>query len=158
MTKHHLRLLTPGPVRRVHHRVARPAVRDLPPAGHRILRFAEVPHERHLTQRLKAILEVLAGRRPAVQIQSLVDDALFARLSAHGPLPGLRYRVGDLHVCQPSDTAIETSTTLITHGRVHAVAARFELTRTGWVCTRFHVLAPRLGPVRRPQPDRPSVA
>ncbi|MBB4688560.1 Rv3235 family protein [Amycolatopsis jiangsuensis] len=150
MTAHRLRVLTSGSVRRVHRRVARPPVRDLPPAGHRVLRQVEALNERRIAQRLKTILEVLAGRRAPAQIRPLVDEALFVRLAAHGPLPGTRYRVGDLHVCRPSETAIEASTTLSTSGRVHALAARFERGRTGWVCTRFHVLAPRTGPIRRP--------
>ncbi|GAA3572391.1 hypothetical protein GCM10022222_65730 [Amycolatopsis ultiminotia] len=157
MPTHHLRSLTSRPVRRIHRRVARPAVRDLPPAGHRLVRLAEPPTERRLLQRLTAILEVLAGRRAAAQIRPLVDEALFARLAAHGPVPGAHHRIGGLHVCRPSETALEASTTLTSGGRVHAVAARFERGRTGWVCTRFHVLAPRTGPVRA-YPERPSVA
>ncbi|WP_326565956.1 Rv3235 family protein [Amycolatopsis rhabdoformis] len=125
-----------------------PPVRDLPPAGHNVVQLLGPPSERQLASRLNAILEVLAGRRAAGQIQNLVDAALFARLLAHGPLPSTRPRVGTLHLCHPTDLTLEAATTIRSGLRVLALAARFERTRTGWVCTRFHLLAPRIGPVQ----------
>ncbi|QRP47285.1 Rv3235 family protein [Amycolatopsis sp. FDAARGOS 1241] len=159
MTTHELRGLTTGEpaAHRAPHRSARPPVRDLPAAGHRVLQLLGPPSERHLAQRLNAILEVLAGLRAATQIQPLVDPALFARLLAHGRLPGTRHRIGTLHLCHPTDTALEASTTIQSGPRVLALAARFERNRTGWVCTRFHLLAPRTGPLRMVN-QRPSAA
>ncbi|MBB2502084.1 hypothetical protein H5411_23490 [Amycolatopsis echigonensis] len=159
MTNHSLRPLSAVPEvkgRRTHRRTAWPSPYDLPPAGHRLLRLTDPPTGRRLTQRLNAILEVLAGRRAAGQIRPLVDEALFSRLSSQGLMPGIRHHVaGDLRVCRPTETALETSTIIHSGPRVLALAARFERTRTGWVCTRFHVLAPRTEGV---QAGRPSVA
>ncbi|WP_406638096.1 Rv3235 family protein [Amycolatopsis sp. WGS_07] len=159
MTNHSLRPLAAVAEvrgRRTHRRGAWPSPYDLPPAGHRLLRLADPPAERRLAQRLNAILEVLAGRRAASQIRPLVDEALFSRLSSQSLMPGIRHHVaGDLHVCRPAETVLETSAIIHSGPRVLALAARFERTRTGWVCTRFHVLAPRTEPAR---PDRPSVA
>ncbi|WP_033293831.1 Rv3235 family protein [Amycolatopsis jejuensis] len=147
MTHHYLRLLSPDAAagfRRKHRRMNRPSPYDLPPAGFRVLRITDPPGERQLTQRLNAILEVLAGRRAAGQIRPLVDDALFSRLATQDLLPGIRYHVaGDLRLCRPADSALEASTTIHAGLRVYALAARFERTRIGWICTRFHVLAPR---------------
>ncbi|ATY14610.1 hypothetical protein CU254_32475 [Amycolatopsis sp. AA4] len=159
MTNHSLRPLSAVPEvrgRRVHRRGTWPSPYDLPPAGHRLLRLTDPPPAQRLSQRLNAILEVLAGRRAAGQIRPLVDDALFSRLSSQSLMPGLRHHVaGDLRVCRPAETALETSTIIHSGPRVLALAARFERTRTGWVCTRFHVLAPR---VEGAQAGRPSVA
>ncbi|MFE3176783.1 Rv3235 family protein [Amycolatopsis sp. NPDC059090] len=159
MTNHSLRPLSAAPEvagRRTHRRGAWPSPYDLPPAGHRLVRLTDPPTGRRLGQRLNAILEVLAGRRAAGQIRPLVDEALFSRLSSQGLMPGIRHHVaGDLRVCRPTETALETSTIIHSGPRVLALAARFERTRTGWVCTRFHVLAPRTESV---QAGRPSVA
>ena len=85
-----------------------------------------------------------------------MDEALFSRLSSQALLPGIRHHVaGDLRICRPTETALETSTIIHSGPRVLALAARFERTRTGWVCTRFHVLAPR---VEVAQSGRHSVA
>ncbi|WP_370934314.1 Rv3235 family protein [Amycolatopsis sp. cg13] len=159
MTNHSLRPLSAVPEtqgRRTHRRTAWPSPYDLPPAGHRLLRLTDPPTGRRLGQRLNAILEVLAGRRAAGQIRPLVDEALFSRLSSQGLMPGIRHHVaGDLRVCRPTETALETSTIIHSGPRVLALAARFERTRTGWVCTRFHVLAPRS---EGTPAGRPSVA
>lgn len=121
-----------------------------------MLRLTDPPTGRRLTQRLNAILEVLAGRRAAGQLRPLVDEALFSRLSSQGLMPGIRHHVaGELRVCRPTETALETSTIIHSGPRVLALAARFEKTRTGWVCTRFHILAPR---GEGTQAGRPSAA
>ncbi|MGV9297028.1 Rv3235 family protein [Amycolatopsis sp. NPDC003676] len=159
MTNHSLRPLSAVPEtkgRRTHRRTAWPSPYDLPPAGHRLLRLTDPPTGRRLGQRLNAILEVLAGRRAAGQIRPLVNEALFSRLSSQALMPGIRHHVaGDLRVCRPTETALETSTIIHSGPRVLALAARFERTRTGWVCTRFHVLAPRS---EGAPAGRPSVA
>ncbi|HEY3709946.1 MAG TPA: hypothetical protein VGL64_11260, partial [Amycolatopsis sp.] len=58
-------------------------VRDLPPADQLVTTLPDPPDDHRLTQRLNTILEVLGGRRPAAQIEPLVDPALFARLREH---------------------------------------------------------------------------
>ncbi|WIX82064.1 Rv3235 family protein [Amycolatopsis carbonis] len=126
----------------------RPPVRDLPPAVHNVVRLLGPPSEKHLAGRLNSILEVLSGLRAASQIQQLVAPQLYARLIAHGRLPSTHHRIGNLHLCHPTDAALEAATTIQSGPRVLALAARFERNRTGWVCTRFHLLAPRTGPLR----------
>ncbi|HWD04054.1 MAG TPA: Rv3235 family protein [Amycolatopsis sp.] len=150
MTTHDLRVLATGEP--AAHRTPRPRPgtppADLPPQGHRVLQLLGPPTESHLAKRLNAILEVLCGLRAAAQIRPLVDPALFARLLAHGRLPTAHHRIGTLHLCHPTDTALEAATTIQSGPRILALAARFERSRTDWVCTRFHLLAPRTGPLR----------
>ncbi|WP_020664998.1 Rv3235 family protein [Amycolatopsis benzoatilytica] len=166
MTNHDLHALAaaPGTVRRKHKRTARPSPDELPRAGHRLLRLTAPPEEKHLIQRINAILEVLAGWRAAGQIRPLVDEALFARLASQQLTRGIHHRVArDLHMCQPTQTALEVSAVVAAGPRVLALAARFERGRAGWVCTRFHVLAPRngfeqQGKALRRGPGRPPAA
>ncbi|MDT8911557.1 Rv3235 family protein [Amycolatopsis sp. PS_44_ISF1] len=145
---------TPRP-RPARNRREGPPVRDLPPSDRLLTSLLAPPSEHHLTQRLNTILEVLGGRRPAGQIEQLVDPGLFARLIAHSRLLGTRHRIGPLHVCHPTDTAVEACATIRSGPRVLALAARFQRTRPGWVCTRFHLLAPRTGPARAIQAGPP---
>ncbi|SEO59981.1 Rv3235 family protein [Amycolatopsis saalfeldensis] len=156
---HRISTLAPfEPAPRPHPARKRPGsrpVRDLPPADRLVTTLPEPPDDHRLTQRLNTILEVLVRRRPAAQIEHLVDPALFARLREHPRLPGTRHRIGPLHVCHPSDTAIEACATIRSGPRVLALAARFQQTRSGWVCMRFHLLAPRTGPMRAVQPTAP---
>ena len=142
----------PRPVRG---RRGNPPERDQPSSDRLVTTLLAPPGEHHLAQRLNTILEVLGGRRPAAQIEQLVDPALFARLVAHPRLVGTRHRIGPLRVCHPTDTAVEACATIRSGPRVLALAARFQRTRPGWVCTRFHLLAPRTGPMRAVQAAQP---
>lgn len=105
---------------------------ELPPAG---------PAARRV---LTLALEVLSGRRPVGQLQSLTSPGVFAALSgprrprwcAEGTAPLL---VGPVHVCEPVDGVAEVSAVARRAGRAHAVAARLEGLDGRWRCTALQV-------------------
>jgi hypothetical protein len=89
-------------------------------------------------------LEVLAGRRPVGQLQSLTSPGLFAALAggrrplwcSEGTAPLL---VGPVHVCEPVDGVAEVSAVAHRGGRAHAVAARLEGIDGRWRCTALQI-------------------
>jgi hypothetical protein len=114
---------------------------------------------------LRLTMEVVAGRRPAAQLNGLVSRNVLgyiAATSANRPVIGRRpaitpvgrtrrsirtepHRLGAtaprvLRLCQPTATAVEVSAVWRQDGRTRALAARFELRRRGgaepkWLCT-----------------------
>ncbi|WP_410653904.1 Rv3235 family protein [Amycolatopsis sp. lyj-112] len=138
------------------HRVPRPddqLVLDLPLHGGR-LRTAPLPQQvpetlggRQIGRLLTTILEACDGRRPVIQVRPLLDPALYGvLLDRRRPRPESGYRPRSLHVCHPADGAIEACATVEHGSRFLALAARFERTESGWLCTRFHLLEPSRGP------------
>jgi hypothetical protein len=106
---------------------------------------------------LRLVLEVVAGRRPAVQLHGMVTRRVLRYVAAeanrpatHGHvirrLPG-RAGTGSsasglraLRICQPTDEAAEISAVWRQQGRYRALAARFELVYPAereprWRCT-----------------------
>ncbi|KZB87683.1 Rv3235 family protein [Amycolatopsis regifaucium] len=98
---------------------------------------------RQVGRLLTTILEACDGRRPAVQVQPILDPALHRVLldRARRRPPG-GYRPKSIHLCHPADGVIEACATVEQNSRCLALAARFERTPTGWVCTRFQLLKP----------------
>ncbi|WP_414939480.1 Rv3235 family protein [Amycolatopsis sp. cmx-11-51] len=160
MTSYVLRRLQPyeppyrlaGRPSRLTHRVSPPdnqLMLDLPLAGER---FAEAPRPRQaadtldgrqVSRLLTTILEACDGRRPAVQVQPILDPALHSALLDRGRRrPPGGYRPKSIHLCHPADGVIEACATVEQNERFLALAARFERTSTGWVCTRFNLLKP----------------
>ena len=118
----------------------------LPPAGavsppRRVRRRPETPPGPRAVVFTRALLEVLAGRRPLRQLagwasRDLIED-LAARLPATpggGPAPVLT----SLHVTQPRDSSAEVCAVIRTRrGRRQAVALRMEhKPGRGWLVTR----------------------
>ncbi len=160
MTSYVLRRLKPyeppcrpdGRPERLLHRVPPPdnqLVLDLPLSGER---FEETPPPgqgpdtldgRQVGRLLTTILEACDGRRPAVQVRPILDPALHSALLDRGRRrPPGGYRPKSIHLCHPADGVIEACATVEQNERFLALAARFERTSTGWVCTRFHLLKP----------------
>jgi hypothetical protein len=89
-------------------------------------------------------LEVLAGRRPAAQLQPLTSPGVYAALTtgrrprwcAEGTAPLL---VGRLHVAEPVDGVAEVAAVARRAGRAHAVAARLEGIDGRWRCTALQI-------------------
>lgn len=89
-------------------------------------------------------LEVLAGRRPVGQLQSLTSPGVFTALArgrrprwcSGGTAPLL---VGPVHVCEPVDGVAEVSAVAHRGGRAHAVAARLEGIDGRWRCTALQI-------------------
>jgi hypothetical protein len=105
----------------------------------------DLPDPREEGRRLVTLaLEVMAGRRPLVQLRPLTSSGVFAALSAgrrpgwcaHGTAPLL---VGRVRVCEPVDGVAEISAVARRAGRAHAVAARLEGIDGRWRCTALQI-------------------
>ncbi|OXM52170.1 Rv3235 family protein [Amycolatopsis alba] len=113
-----------------------PVVEEFQPAP-------DTPDRRQVGRLLTTILEACDGRRPASQVRPILDPALHSALLDKGRRrPPGGYRPKSIHLCHPADGVVEACATVEQNGRSLALAARFERTPTGWVCTRFHLLKP----------------
>ncbi len=89
-------------------------------------------------------LEVLAGRRPVGQLQTLMSPGVFMAVAGgrrprwciEGAAPLL---VGPVRVCEPVDGVAEVSAVARRGGRAHAVAARLEGIDGRWRCTALQI-------------------
>jgi hypothetical protein len=147
-----LRLVLPGvvPPRPVHRPGPRPgaAARAAAPGAD----FAPVwssrsdlPDPRDAGRRvLTTVLEVLAGRRPAAQLNAIAAARVAAAITGgrrprwcqEGTAPIV---VGAVRVCEPVDGVAEVSAVARRSGRAHAVAARLEGLDGRWRCTAVQI-------------------
>lgn len=94
---------------------------------------------------LQAVLETLAGRRSAVQLQDWTNPTVHAQLSraaqdrrwtgARGALPTVR----SVHAGEPADGVAEVCAVVQRGGRYCAVAARMEGFDGRWRCVALHL-------------------
>lgn len=127
-------------------------LRLVPPAGD--LSPATAPTRRDLlpdprpwTARLaQAIVEVLAGARPASQLSRVATlDVLqllergSGRLGARPGVPAQRPIVGSVHVSEPRDGVAEACAVVDTGLRKRALALRLEGVNGQWRCTALHI-------------------
>ncbi|MBK1785722.1 Rv3235 family protein [Prauserella cavernicola] len=98
---------------------------------------------RQLHHVLTAMLEVHAGRRPAVQLGQWLVPALQHAMRDRARVRGPRYTLHKVYTCRPREDVVEVCGTADTGQRVLAVTARFEHRRDSWRCTAFTVLEPR---------------
>ncbi|MFE5508614.1 Rv3235 family protein [Amycolatopsis japonica] len=132
------------------HRAAAPdnqLVLDLPLSGESVVEeprpSPDTPDGRQIGRLLTTILEACDGRRPPVQVRPILDPALHHALLESGlRRPAGGYRPKSVHLGHPADGVVEACATVEQNGRCLALAARFERTPSGWVCTRFHLLKP----------------
>jgi len=103
---------------------------------------SELPDPRPLAGQLaQAVVEVLSGTRPLIQLLTRVDEQIYAELSALAPDPvtaptfgrnrGVirpqdRPRVRSVHVSRPAADVAEVAARVQTNGRSRAVALRLE--------------------------------
>lgn len=106
---------------------------------------AGLPHPKLWAGRLAlALLEVIAGERPATQVMRHVSPGIYADLtrSPRRPAPPRRARplqVHSVHVCEPADGVAEVCAVLSRGGRRRAVAMRLEGQHGRWRCTALQV-------------------
>lgn len=119
----------------------------LPPAGavgapRRTRRRPETPPGPRAVVFTRALLEVLAGRRPVRQLAGWATRDLLEDLAAHLPATSAGGRpaavLTSLHVTQPRDSSAEVCAVIRTRrGRRQAVALRMEhKPGRGWLVTR----------------------
>ncbi len=125
------------------------------PADTRAVRLGRLPDPRPLAGELaQAVVEVLAGDRPAVQLLTRFDNETYGQLSARAPDPvtaptlgpgraGIhphdRPRVCTVHVSRPADGVAEVTARVQTNGRSRAVALRLEEWQGRWRCSALDV-------------------
>jgi hypothetical protein len=126
-------------------------LRLVPPAGDRRpdvrTRRDLLPDPRPWTARLaQAIVEVLAGARPASQLSRVATlDVLqllergSGRLGTRPGRPAQRPIVGSVHVSEPLDGVAEACAVVDTGPRKRAIALRLEGVNGQWRCTAVHV-------------------
>lgn len=129
----------PAPAPADVHHPARAAVR-----GGRSPRVAPCPHPRsqhddELRRRvagvLRLLLEVLDGRRAAVQLAPHLAPQPLRYVRAAGRRPRKPSRLTSLHVCRLSAAAAEIAAVYRVGSRARALAARFEQEGATWRCT-----------------------
>lgn len=90
---------------------------------------------------LSAVVEVLRGRRPPLQLEPHLDAAalaLIAGLRAAGPRPALR--LASVRVAQPAESAVEAYGRLTLGETSHAVAFRLDRNSDGrWLLTAMEL-------------------
>jgi hypothetical protein len=106
-----------------------------------------LPDPKPSAERLaQAIVEVLAGARPAGQLTGLATlDVL--RLLARGAghfgarqgAPPQRPIVGSVHISEPCDGVVEACAVINTHARAQAIALRLEGIDGRWRCTAINL-------------------
>jgi hypothetical protein len=133
-----------------------------PPEGVRVVRRgparapstrgggAERPEPGAWVARLvQAVVEVLAGDRPLLQLMRWLDIAVYERLAEHvtnragrppGARPGPVRAVRSVHLCEPRAGVVEAAVVVGSGARVRAVAVRLEGARGRWRCTRLTIL------------------
>jgi hypothetical protein len=137
-----LRLVPPLVAEPPASRPARPETEEGPERTPR----SELPHPGPWAARLAvALLEVLAGERPASQVMRHVSAGIYAdltrtprrRRASAGRAKALQ--VHTVRVCEPDDGVAEVSAVLSRGGRRRAVALRLEGQHGRWRCTALQV-------------------
>lgn len=87
-----------------------------------------------------SVIEILAGRRPVIQISRsthrFIYNNLVKRAGSLNELP----KIMRIHRNQPIEGVIELTATLAFKHRVRALMARFEGVDRRWLCTEFELL------------------
>lgn len=134
----------------------------LPPEGVRVVRHGPVcspAHGGEVAQRpepgawvarlVQAVVEVLAGDRPLLQLMRWLDLEVYEHLAEHitnrpgrtpGARPGPVRAVRSVHLCEPRAGVVEAAVVVGSGARVRAVAVRLEGARGRWRCTRLTIL------------------
>jgi hypothetical protein len=89
---------------------------------------------------LRVVFEVIAGRRPVVQLDAVVSGPVGRYVRAAREARGAVVVLRSLRLCFPADEVVEAAAVVRAGGRVHAVAARFENSSGGWRCVAFRIL------------------
>lgn len=93
---------------------------------------------------LGAVVEVLAGRRKAGQLEGWASPRVISALASCETHRSAGVRVAAVRAQAPRDSVIELAVSLGSLGGRRAAALRLERRRARWVCTQLEVaLAPR---------------
>lgn len=110
----------------------------------------DLPDPRSLAAPIaQALVEVLAGRRPVIQLVRWTSPAVYAALSARAtvahrrrlndPAPPVRVTVRRVIVTQPQDDVAELAIVVIDGTRVRAMAARLRARLGRWTIDALQV-------------------
>lgn len=131
----------------------------VPPEGVRVVRRPHTPHvlaggpERPepgawVARLVQAVVEVLAGDRPVLQLMRWLDLAVYEQLTAHvsrrpgrpAGTAGPRRAVRSVHLCELQDDVIEAVVIVGGTVRARAVALRLEAVQDRWRCIQLTIL------------------
>lgn len=85
-------------------------------------------------------VEILAGRRPIIQISRSTHRFTYNNLARRAGSLNELPRIMRIHRNQPIEGVIELTATLAFKDRVRALIARFEGVDRRWLCTEFELL------------------
>lgn len=85
-------------------------------------------------------IEILAGRRPAIQISRNTHRFIYNNLSKRAGSLSELPKIRKIHRSHPIEGVIEVTTTLVFKNRVRALVARFEGVDRKWLCTEFDLI------------------
>lgn len=97
---------------------------------------------------VQAVVEVLAGARPATQLLQWTSPEVYDRVRRRAGVPGGwppgagtpgRPRVHSVRLCQPRRNVTEVSAVVRAGGRARAVALRLESAGRHWRCTALEL-------------------
>lgn len=106
----------------------------------------ELPDAAVWTSRLtSALVEVLAGERPASQLSRWLARDVFTEVSRHAQTvkprrTAARRKIGTVRVCRVAPGIVETSAVVIGTKRARAVALRLEVVRGRWLATSLSLI------------------
>lgn len=100
-----------------------------------------------VTRLVQAVVEVLAGDRPLLQLMRWLDIEVYEQLAAHVTArpgrpgrPGPVRAVRSVHLCVPLPGVVEAAVVVASGPRARAVAVRLEGAPGRWRCTRMSML------------------
>ena len=101
----------------------------------------ELPNGDRWTQAyIISAIEILAGRRPAIQLSRsthrFIYNSLVRRAGSLRELP----KIKRIHRNKPIEGVVEVTATLAFQNRVRALVARFEGVDRKWLCTEFELI------------------
>ena len=96
----------------------------------------------------QAIIEVVAGQRPAPQLIRHTTPPIYSVLARRSLVSTRRQSAGDgrrlavvrrIRICEPADGIVEACAVVVSHGRVRALALRLEGLDGRWMITQLTI-------------------
>lgn len=104
---------------------------------------ARVPSRAELHRLVRAVLEVLDGKRPVAQLKRYLGETCYEALRTRATTEAGRrdhHRLSRLYLSRPAARSIELCATVEVGGRLLAAAGNVEIARHGWRCTSLRFL------------------
>lgn len=140
-------VLAPSPVflnrLRTHRDAVAPrltVVRTVPPPRPVPVPIPRPPNQQELRQRLREVLEVLDGRRPAGQLDLLLPEDEARRLLTWSRTAPAPRRLRSVHPYRTTPTTIDLCATVDSGRRARAMVGRLEVRHDRWCFTLLRLI------------------